>query len=1372
MIPPEAIKPIISKSGRDNTELAVGTLIAYRVVPQTQEGIQKAKDTIAANDNWLVPSLLPNYYDGIDSDLMTGKETAGIINISGLLKEFYGLTTKTAEVETAVDTRVKQPPATPTPSATDTRVSQPIAAKEKKKNNLKPKPYAKDNIDRWSRLTGYELDSLSDYTRDQLRALASKYGIKRYSSYKDKNELAEVIRNTVAYQQAAPKTVEKKVEKVNLPKPAEQPSTIKIPQAHYIQGQRGRWEPEFENDIDHAVYYAGKSPIPKGDKQREVLAWLKSLSLTYEQIHDHREKVLAKMRETIAVPGVEEEYPYVYIDAVDQDFVIEDDEEEDESEYDDLYGSSVDDLISSVLVEEEPSADDQEVNAQATVATQVLTEAEDAREQEIDESILDDLPEELRNSLTGFINKRTGKTSPTTEKKSTSSYVSNNKIFKFLTNNIFKIQGQLDSINKSIQNQTELIRANLELTASVHENLNIQNDILARKLDAILEAIDGQKGLANKFADDEENRLAEARLESGMDVAGTETATDTRNGKKSSGNSLLRRLIKFFGRKLASKLWKTLVPKAIRSRLRLARRALGRVKRIPSRLASKLASKIAPKVVQKTAQNVATTVSTRAVAKGFEHIALPGVTKAAQQADAPAAKAITKSGNIFQRAFASPVIQKALVKTLGEEGAKKLTVKLAAKLLPIAGTAYGLGEGLARIAMGDVKGGFLSFGSAIPVGGVAFAAVDILRDINTDAYTRHIESNLPTPSDQNFAAFFADALGVTEDQYETGGETNSSKTVMLHGTELLRTPQSQQAGATQAVDPIGGTIVATTTKFINSMGPAAASVAPMFEQAAAPLAKIYDIPSVLVQTNIGGAFPSMQATLSKVKEKRKMTPEEELSGMEKDLLGTQDPQSFADKLLKMLDPEGKFQQLLQQINNRNNPDAPTVDGDSLYAEGGDAVTSGDIYSAYGMRSGGMHKGIDLSSAKFKQGTPISVIKPGKVVFAGWQDPNNHKAGWGQFVAIKHDDGTVSLYGHLDQINVSSGQRVEPDSSGKYPVIGKLGNTGRSDGPHLHFEVGTGWNGRTLTGHMNPASVVGQYLRGGGNVKKKESTGDAPQVTLPTAQGLGKQGTTGNKDFGATSGVGSKGYMIVPGHAAGGGAPEEKKLVKQLAKNAYTNLKSKFPDANVHYQDTDSMFGDTDEGFKKQLAWFKQKEKEGWEILEVHMDASMESGEGTGRGVIAPTGELNPVEAYFAQNYGAFTRGHRDLGAPKRGVGLIELGNMSPELQQASKQNKVSKQQLDALTAPLETSIQSALNISPPTQRQPAQSKYYLKQGGDKKADTQIVMIPAASSAGKAIEKNGTVEGQRFTYNSNYNAFQTQEIPSATRTLLLRRLGLN
>ena len=49
------------------------------------------------------------------------------------------------------------------------------------KNNLKPKSYAKDAIDKWSYLSGHELPSLSDYTRDQIRALASKYGIDRKS---------------------------------------------------------------------------------------------------------------------------------------------------------------------------------------------------------------------------------------------------------------------------------------------------------------------------------------------------------------------------------------------------------------------------------------------------------------------------------------------------------------------------------------------------------------------------------------------------------------------------------------------------------------------------------------------------------------------------------------------------------------------------------------------------------------------------------------------------------------------------------------------------------------------------------------------------------------------------------------------------------------------------------------------------------------------------------------------------------------------------------------------------------------------------------------------------------------------------------------
>jgi len=82
------------------------------------------------------------------------------------------------------------------------------------KNNLKPKSYATDNIDKWSYLTGYELNSLEDYTRDQIRALASKYGIKRYSSYKDMKELAKAVSETQEYKEAGKKSYKTIFEKV------------------------------------------------------------------------------------------------------------------------------------------------------------------------------------------------------------------------------------------------------------------------------------------------------------------------------------------------------------------------------------------------------------------------------------------------------------------------------------------------------------------------------------------------------------------------------------------------------------------------------------------------------------------------------------------------------------------------------------------------------------------------------------------------------------------------------------------------------------------------------------------------------------------------------------------------------------------------------------------------------------------------------------------------------------------------------------------------------------------------------------------------------------------------------------------------------
>ncbi len=107
-----------------------------------------------------------------------------------------------------------------------------------------------------------------------------------------------------------------------------------------------------------------------------------------------------------------------------------------------------------------------------------------------------------------------------------------------------------------------------------------------------------------------------------------------------------------------------------------------------------------------------------------------------------------------------------------------------------------------------------------------------------------------------------------------------------------------------------------------------------------------------------------------------------------------------------------------------------------------------INSEFGIRTNAttgvgteMHGGIDIAAAK---GDPIQAAKDGKVVFAG------DGGGFGNLVVIQHNDGTYSLYGHQSEINVQQGQDVTAGD-----VIGKVGSTGRSTGPHLHFEVRVG-----------------------------------------------------------------------------------------------------------------------------------------------------------------------------------------------------------------------------------------------------------------------------------------------------------------------------
>ncbi|MGM0109223.1 peptidoglycan DD-metalloendopeptidase family protein [Enterococcus sp. AZ172] len=99
-----------------------------------------------------------------------------------------------------------------------------------------------------------------------------------------------------------------------------------------------------------------------------------------------------------------------------------------------------------------------------------------------------------------------------------------------------------------------------------------------------------------------------------------------------------------------------------------------------------------------------------------------------------------------------------------------------------------------------------------------------------------------------------------------------------------------------------------------------------------------------------------------------------------------------------------------------------------------------VSSEFGLRGSEFHRGIDLAAPT---GTPIKAAKSGKVVVA-----DTHYS-WGNYVVIQHEDGTTMLYAHQESFIVSVGQKVSQGS-----VIGFVGSTGHSTGPHLHLELCT------------------------------------------------------------------------------------------------------------------------------------------------------------------------------------------------------------------------------------------------------------------------------------------------------------------------------
>jgi murein DD-endopeptidase MepM/ murein hydrolase activator NlpD len=130
-----------------------------------------------------------------------------------------------------------------------------------------------------------------------------------------------------------------------------------------------------------------------------------------------------------------------------------------------------------------------------------------------------------------------------------------------------------------------------------------------------------------------------------------------------------------------------------------------------------------------------------------------------------------------------------------------------------------------------------------------------------------------------------------------------------------------------------------------------------------------------------------------------------------------------------------------------------------------------------------HGGTDIAA---NSGTPLRAISDGEIV-----DSDSLNGGWGNFLVFKDNQNIHHLYGHM----LGGYKRGGPVKKGD--IIGKVGSTGDSSGPHLHWETGTGWNGGVITGKFDPLSKF--KMEQPFFTKREEKKEDKPKATPPKAQ---------------------------------------------------------------------------------------------------------------------------------------------------------------------------------------------------------------------------------------------------------------------------------
>ena len=723
---------------------------------------------------------------------------------------------------------------------------------------------------------------------------------------------------------------------------------------------------------------------------------------------------------------------------------------------------------------------------------------------------LSDIVDLLPPGMLAAVNQQTGQNyekTPKTKKKVES--ISNAKILKTMTASLEKIQGQLSSIDNELKKQNELLGAAVGTTVSNLNQIETTYDALNDRFDDILNAFQADYEAEKKRIDDEETAASMDVMDDEEDVAETFGVEKPGAEKKKGGGlgGLLRNALRLF------RFFKG-----------------GGIRKLMRRLKNPLRT-----------------------AKAFLRKGRMSITSKLR--NIPGGRAISNQvqrATRFLRGGAANKTAQTVGKKAVQRGVARGAARGASRFIPFAGTAIGVGLATERFAKGDIMGGVLGLGGAIPGPiGWAFLAAELglipaaeaignhtrmlkkkrqaemlvsvgmdpenLDDEMQEAYRYGEAKSTPeeleakrkyteqvaageiepeTPEIKQYTPSFLEKItpGSTFfGKFEQGGSGYGEPE--LHGTEALIEPEFYK----DLINPLGGMILAASSKVLSDAGPLAKAVAPTFQQEASKLASVFDVPTSVASTNVGGSVDAAANAINKatgVDSPAAVAAAPSVEGMnvaEKEDEERKGPLGMLGGLFNRL---GNLFGGGDDTSGDRGPGAGNYSGESFSTTGGSKVTDANISRGFGVRdnlgsgsSATGHTGLDIAGKGFERGTPISVLPPGEVIDVGLMGdasdpggPSGNQGGYGNFAVVKLDNGGVIKMSHFDQVNVSKGQRVGKQSDGKFPVIGKLGNTGLSTGPHLHLDLGTGYNptNAAVSGLEDPMPHIGDLIRGGGN----------------------------------------------------------------------------------------------------------------------------------------------------------------------------------------------------------------------------------------------------------------------------------------------------